>query len=42
MSAQNAEGRSLHAVPEVATEKLTIAQSWDQIMKLTDRRLKID
>ena len=27
MSAQNAEGRALHAVPEVATEKLTIAQA---------------
>ncbi len=27
MSGQNAEGRALHAVPEVATEKLTIAQA---------------
>ena len=27
MNAQNAEGRALHAVPEVATEKLTIAQA---------------
>ena len=27
MSAQNADGRALHAVPEVATEKLTIAQA---------------
>ena len=27
MTAQNAEGRTLHAVPEVATEKLTIAQA---------------
>ena len=27
MSSQNAEGRALHAVPEVATEKLTIAQA---------------
>ena len=27
MSTRNAEGRSLHAVPEVATEKLTIAQA---------------
>jgi len=27
VSAQNAEGRALHAVPEVATEKLTIAQA---------------
>jgi pyruvate dehydrogenase E1 component beta subunit len=27
VSARNAEGRALHAVPEVATEKLTIAQA---------------
>lgn len=27
MSAQNAEGRALHAVPEMASEKLTIAQA---------------
>jgi len=27
VNAQNAEGRALHAVPEVATEKLTIAQA---------------
>jgi pyruvate dehydrogenase E1 component beta subunit len=38
VSAQNAEGRSLHAVPEVATEKLTIAQAVrDAMLEEMDR-----
>jgi pyruvate dehydrogenase E1 component beta subunit len=38
VSAQNAEGRALHAVPEVATEKLTIAQAIrDAMLEEMDR-----
>ena len=38
MSAQKADGRALHAVPEVATEKLTIAQAVrDAMLEEMDR-----
>ena len=38
MTAQNADGRALHAVPEVATEKLTIAQAVrDAMLEEMDR-----